>query len=305
MRPDFWHRRSTAMILSTICALIVLFIKAEAYSKTDSQAIFADFMESLLHIGMVAIASISIWYAARPPDREHTFGHGKAAYFSATLEGILVLLTGGGILYNSFLNLYKGEGIHNISLGIALVIVVIAVNGALSGYLLKIGKKKANTVLVSHGYHVLTDTWTSIGVLLSLLATSLTGLIWIDSMVGAILAMWILYTGGKVCLQAFQGLMERIDENADAKIIMILNAAVDKELIYDYHKLRHRCINDQLWIEIHLLFEGNLPLRQAHDRATALELQMIEAFPRHTVYIITHLEPKAHQSAHPANHPDR
>lgn len=292
------------MAISILCAIIVLLIKAWAYSLTQSQAIFADFMESLLHLGTVTLTTISLWYAAKPPDREHRYGHGKVAYFSAALEGILVLITGGGTLYNAINSYIKGSHPHDLGTGLFLVTTVVVINLFLGTYLLRIGKQKNNTVLTSHGHHVLTDMWTSLGVIVSLAATWLTNASWVDPLVGALVAVWILYTGGKVCLQAYQGLMERIDENAHTILLETLRNAINNNQIDDYHQLRHRRVNDQLWIEVHLLFDGNLPLKDAHQKATAVELDIIQRFPKDHVHVITHLEPKAHAAAHPAQHPD-
>ncbi|MFA6916353.1 MAG: cation diffusion facilitator family transporter [Parachlamydiales bacterium] len=293
------------MAFSALSAIVVLAIKAYAYAVTNSQAIFADFMESLLHIGIVGITSLSLWYAAKPPDREHRYGHGKAAYFSAAFEGLLVLFTGGATLYNAFNSLFRGFTPHNLEMGALLVVVVIVINAVMSYYLIRRGKDLNNIALQSHGYHIQTDMWTSMGVVISLFATWMTGYSWVDSIVGAFLALWILYTGGQVCLQAYQGLMERIDEDVHATVLALLENAVDEKLIEDFHQLRHRRVNDVIWIEVHLLFDGKLTLNEVHRRATVLEVRLIESFPADQVNVMTHLEPTKHLEAHPVNHPDR
>lgn len=292
------------MALSAASAFVVLILKAYAYYATHSQAIFADFMESMLHIGIVGITSLTLWYASRPPDREHRYGHGKAAYFSAAFEGILVLFTGGTTLYNAFNSIFRGYSPHNLEIGFLLIAAVIIINAWVSYYLIHHGKKINNIALQSHGYHVLTDVWTSVGVILSILVTWLTGYAWLDALVGASLALWILYTGGKVCLQAYQGLMERIDEDVHSVVLSILENAVIEKLIGDFHQLRHRRVNDVVWIEVHLLFDGKLLLNEVHRRATVLEVRLIESFPNDQVNVMTHLEPIKHNEAHPANHPD-
>lgn len=299
------HHCSFPMAISAGCSLVILVIKAYAYFITYSQAIFADLMESLLHIGAVAITSLSLWYAAKPPDREHRYGHGKAAYFSAAFEGVLVLFTGGATLYNAFHALFSGSSLHNLEMGSFLIGLVIVLNAVLSRYLINRGKALNNIGLESHGYHVQTDMWTSLGVLASLFITWITGFTSLDGVVGAFLAIWILYTGGKVCLQAYQGLMERIDENVHTQVLILLEEAEKEKLIEGFHQLRHRRVNDTLWIEVHLLFDGKLPLQEVHRRATILEVRMIKSFPADKVNVMTHLEPTKHLEAHPLNHPDR
>lgn len=293
------------MLISAICTVVLLAVKITAYLLTHSQAIFADMMESILHLGTVIITSISLWYASKPPDHEHRYGHGKVAYFAAGFEGILVLVTGGGTLYNNALSYYRGYTPHDLGIGLILISIVVAVNLALGYFLVRTGKNRNNTLVTSHGYHVLSDMWTSAGVIISLIATWLTGYAWLDAAVGALVALWILYLGGTICLQAFQGLMERMDEHVNAQVVALLEKAREENVIYSYHQLRHRRVNDHLWIDIHLLFEGNMPLYDAHQRATQVEMRIIEHFPKDIVHVNTHLEPQAHQAAHPAEHPDQ
>lgn len=304
MNHEITKRGSFAMLMSFSVTVLLLAVKTVAYYYTDSRAVFADMMESLLHLGVVGVTSVSLWYASKPADHEHRYGHGKATYFSAGFEGFLVLLTGGGTLYNIFSTAWSDIFLDHLPLGITLITLVVLINGVLGTYLVRLGEAKKNAGLISHGYHVLTDMGTSFAVLASLFITALTGWHWVDAACGVTIAVWILYTGGKVCFDAFQGLMEHIDENVHSGVLQILHKAEEEKLILDYHQLRHRRINDQLWIEVHLLFDGHQTLEEVHHKATELEMRIVNRFPDDTVHITTHLEPRAHKSAHPETHPD-
>ena len=276
--------------------------KLAAYYITGSAAIFSDAAESVIHVLATAFVSYSLWYAIQPPDVRHPYGHGKMAYFSSGFEGGLILIAALVILYSAIRSLIEGPELRQLSVGLLLVAGLTVVNLGLGFYLIRVGRKAHSLVLVSNGQHVLTDMWTSLGVLVGVGLVWLTDLVWLDPVVAIAMALNILWTATRLMREAFAGLMERADEQDTATILAELDRAVAAKVITDYHQLRHRRVNDQVWIEYHLHFPAGLRLTEAHDRSHAVEEAVAALFPGVRVHVTAHLEPDAHDLAHPEGH---
>lgn len=283
---------------SLVVAVLMLIGKIAAYELTGSTAILSDALESVVHLVATAIAGFSLWYASQPPDEEHPYGHGKIAYFSTGLEGALILVAAVAIIWTATVALVEGPEVQRLGLGLLITGVLGLVNLVLGVSLISAGKKTNALVLVSNGHHVLTDMWTSLGVLIGVGLVKITGWLWLDPVVAMILGANILWTSGRLIRGAYGGLMERADAEATRRVVAALDAALSDGLIEGHHHVRHREVNDQVWIEQHLLMPDELTLAVAHERASEVEARQKGLFPGSRVQITSHLEPASHE------HPD-
>lgn len=292
--------RRRAMGASLAVAVFMLVGKFAAYVLTGSTAILSDALESVIHLAATGIAAVSLWYAAQPPDAQHPYGHGKIAYFSSGFEGALILLAGGGIVWAGVDALVTGPELERLGLGLLITAALGAVNLALGLYLVRTGRRTNAVVLVANGQHVLTDMWTSLGVLVGVGLVWATGVEWLDPAVAIVLGLNITWTAFGLMRAAYRGLMEEVEPGATARVLGVLEDARRDGRIEGFHHLRHRRVNDQVWIEVHLLLPDDLLLDEAHRRATAVEVALHRLFPRDVVQVTSHLEPASHE--HPASH---
>jgi cation diffusion facilitator family transporter len=284
-----------AMGASLLVAVLMLVGKLAAYRLTGSTAILSDALESVVHLVATVIAGFSLWYAAQPPDAAHPYGHGKIAYFSSGLEGLLILVAAIGILWTATLALVDGPEIQQLGTGLLITGGLALVNLVLGLSLIRVGTQTNALVLVSNGHHVLTDMWTSLGVLVGVGLVYLTGILWIDPVVAMLLGANILWTSGRLIGGAYTGLMERVDVRATEQVVEVLDEAVRDGLIVGHHHVRHRQVNDQVWLEQHLLLPDALSLAEAHARGSRVESRQRALFPESRVQITSHLEPASHE----------
>ena len=289
-----------AMTASLAVAVLMLVGKLGAYFLTGSTAILSDALESVIHLVATVIAGFSLWYAAQPPDEQHPYGHGKMAYFSSGFEGALILVAGAGIVWAGVEALLTGPELEQLGLGLLITGTLGLVNLALGLYLVRTGKRTNALVLVANGHHVLTDMWTSLGVLVGVGLVWLTGIEWIDPVVAIALGLNITWTAFGLMRTAYRGLMEQVDPAATANVLGVLDEAQRARRIEGYHQLRYRRVNDQVWVDVHLLLPDELSLDEAHRRATEVETDLQTLFPGNTVFVTSHLEPLSHE--HPETH---
>ncbi len=294
--------RRRAMGVSLLVSFFMLTGKVGAYLITDSSAIFSDAAESVIHLLATGLVAASLWYAVQPPDPEHPYGHRKAAYFASGFEGGLILLAALVIVVTAVRDLIVGPQVESLGLGLLIIAVLCCVNGALGWYLQHEGRKHGSLVLVSNGKHVVTDMWTSLGVLVGVGLVWMTDVVWLDPVVAILVALNILHTAWGLLRQAFSGLMDAADEEETSRIIAALNSAQEAGRILNFHQLRHRRIENQLWIEYHLLFPAHLSITEAHERSHDVEEIIDDLFPEDRVYVTAHLEPSPHRKAHPSGH---
>jgi cation diffusion facilitator family transporter len=279
----------------------MLVIKWYAYYLTGSTAILSDAAESVIHVIGVGFAVFSIWYSFQPADEGHTYGHHKISYFSAGFEGALIILAAIFIIYISVKRLIFGIEISNLDKGTYFTFAASIINLILGLYLVWKGKKSNSIILIANGKHVLTDSWTSFGVVGGLLLTWLTGWLPFDPIVAIIAALNILWSGGKLVRQSIGGLMDEGNkETADAIKKILDQETINKGL--EYHQLRYRESGNVLWLEFHLLFPKGTLLEDAHNIATELEITIKKSLNANS-NIITHLEPlESHDEIHTELH---
>jgi cation diffusion facilitator family transporter len=296
--------RKLAMAASLGTAVLMLVGKFIAYWLTGSTAILSDALESVIHIAATGVVAYSLWLTTRPADADHPYGHGKFAYFSAGMEGGLILVASVSIIVLAVEALLTGPELKQLDIGLAVTFGLAMVNLALGVFLIQTGKRTNTLVLEANGHHVLTDMWTSLGVVVGVFLVYVTKLTWLDPVVAILAALNILRSGGSLMGKAYQGLMEKVSDRDTALVMAELEQAVQEGLIGGFHQLRHRRVNDQLYVDAHLLLAGRLSLEEAHRRASEVERRVGALFPADRVWMTSHLEPEEHEAVHPDGHRD-
>ncbi len=294
--PELWVLR-----LSLGVGIGMLALKVIAYWITGSAAIFSDAAESVVHNVAVAFALFSLWYSARPADREHPYGHDKIDFFSAGFEGALIVLAAIYIIYEAVQKWVRGLVLENVSAGLWLTVAAFVINGALGLFLVWRGKKTKSLIVEANGHHVLTDSWTSLGVVVGLLLAWITGWKPIDPICAILVALNILWAGFGLMRRSFHGLMDVADPEVDRAVREVLDAEIGKHGVL-FHGLKHRRAGRAIWIDLHLLFPDETPLWLAHAQATEIE-DAIEARLGPEARVSTHLEPaRDHGRVHGDTH---
>lgn len=291
------------MGLSLGASLVMLTGKGVAYLLTHSAAIFSDAAESVIHLFATGVAAFALWYGALPADRDHPYGHGKIAYFSAGLEGAFILVAAGVAAIKSIADLIAGPRLQQLGLGLAITGGLALVNLALGLSLTTVGRRTDSLVLVANGKHVLTDMWTSIGTVTGVALVRWTGVVWFDPIAGLLVAGQIALTAIGLLRRGYRGLMDRAPDSTTESLVCCLQRAVRETSLCGFHQLRHRAVEDRLWVEVHLLVPGDMALRRAHALATELERSMQRSLPRYRMLVTSHIEPiELHGEHHPRGH---
>ncbi len=284
-----------AMRWSLSVGLLMLVMKSYAYFITGSAAILSDAAESVVHVLAVGFAAYSLHLSLKPADDSHMYGHDRITFFSAGFEGAMIVLAAFYIIYESIRKWILGIAIEELGTGTLFTVAATVINGILGWFLVARGKKYNSLVLIANGKHVLTDSWTSLGVIIGLVLILLTGWLPFDPILAIIVALNILWTGFKLMRQSVGGLMDESDAAFDAEVRQILEREVRQHDV-EFHGLRHRNAGTKRLIEVHLLFPDDITLARAHEQATAVERALHAAFPS-PVDVITHLEPKSEHDA--------
>ena len=275
-----------------------------AYWMTGSTAILSDAAESVVHVVAVSFAIYSLWLSRKPPDPRHLYGHDKIAFFSAGFEGAMIVLAAVYIVYVSIHRLIAGPKLENLGAGALLVLVAGAINGTLGSYLVWVGKKHRSLILEADGRHVLTDCLTSLGVVVGLELTILTGRLSLDPIVAIVVALDILWMGSKLIRQSIGGLMDEVDPITQAQVRRLL-VEMTSEAGVEFHGLRLRNAGSTNWVEFHLLFPKDTSLESAHALATQIE-ERIRQDSKMRTEVISHLEALGdHDEVLSRSHPEK
>jgi cation diffusion facilitator family transporter len=288
---DHSRAQIRVMQLSLGIGILMLFMKCYAWWITRSAAIFSDAAESVVHNVAVVFALFSVWYSSKPADQSHHYGHSKIDYFSAGFEGSLIVLAAIYIIYESVHKWMFGLAIENLGSGIWFTVAAFLINGGLGGYLVWRGRKTGSLIVEANGKHVLTDSWTSLGVVVGLVLTQWTGWLPLDPIFAILVATNILWSGFDLMRRSFRGLMDEADPAVEVELRKVLDEEIAHHHV-QYHGLRHRTVGRTIWVEVHLLFPDETPLQLAHAQATAIE-EALERRMGAQVQVTTHLEPLA------------
>lgn len=257
---------------------VVLFaIKLTAYFLTHSLAILTDALESIVNVVAGGIGLYSLYIAAKPSDEEHPYGHGKAEYVSAAIEGTLIAMAGLIILYETILSFSNHKEVHELDSGLLLIGITAFIN-YVTGYIcLRIGKKNQSLALVASGKHLQTDTYSTIAVIIGLVVILFTRLYWIDQLIAIVLALYILYNGYTIIRQSLAGIMDEQDMQLLKEIVITLNQNRKVNWV-DLHNFRIIKYGAQLHIDCHLTVPWYLNVHEAHKEVDALTDLLRESF---------------------------
>jgi cation diffusion facilitator family transporter len=288
----------TAMHWSLAVGLLMLVLKIGAYVLTGSAAILGDAAESVVHVVAVAFAAFSVWLAEQPADANHPYGHSKIAFFSAGVEGALIVIAAGYIVFECVRRWLGGHVIHHLGEGLLLTVLTIVINAALGFYLVRTGRRHHSLIITANGRHVLTDGWTSLGAVAGLVLTKFTGQTWWDPLCGLIIAGNVLVSGYWLLRQSVTGLMDEADPGLAADLEKVLVRETGARGV-SFHALRHRNAGHVHYADVHFLFPDEMLLKDAHRLATEIERAVEQSLPKR-VHITTHLECAGdHDEIHP------
>lgn len=285
------------MNISLVVGVLMLIIKVGAYFLTGSSAILSDAVESIVHVVAVGFAAFSQQLSNKPADPNHPYGYAKISFFSAGFEGAMIVMAAIFIIYDAIKKWLAGLALENIGFGTSLTLLALLINGILGLYLIRLGKKHGSIIIRANGHHVLTDAWTSLGVIIGLALVWVTGWLHFDPICAILVASNILYSGFGLMKESFVGLMDTVDEKSRNKIEKALRKETDR-LNISYHLLRIRNTGSGYWIDFHLVFDDETQLKFAHEKATEIEDNLRDSIGSNTL-VTTHLEPaKDHEIIH-------
>ena len=281
--------RITAIGLSLFVGTALMLGKFYIYTLTRSTAVLSDALESIINVVASSFALVSILIADRPPDRSHPYGHGKIEYFSAGFEGALIILAAVGIFITGWPHLFHTDELPHLESGLLLLFGISLVNLLLGAGLVLTGKRTASLTLIADGKHVLTDVYTSGGVVLGLLCAYLTGWYWLDGAIAYLVALNILFSGWQLVRQSFTGLMDAADPEF-LKSIADLIIEHRKEGWIDIHQLRAWRSGNFAHIDLHLILPQELSLEESHQESKTLEKIIVDHF-RGKASVLIHTDP--------------
>ena len=274
--------------LSIAAAILTIALKLGAYLLTNSIGFLSDAMESGVNLVAALFAVWALTYAAKPPDEEHVFGHSKAEYFSSGFEGALILVAAISIAIAAIPRLIHPEPLEQVSIGLLLSIIASAINGGVALILLKAGKRLHSITLRADAHHLLTDVWTSVGVILGLLLVSVTGWLILDPLIAILVAINIVWTGAKLIQESSSALLDASIPLTERQMIDELLSAYDRQQV-QFHAIRTRMAGMRKFVSFHVLVPGAWTVQQGHDLCEEIESKICQSLPSINVFI--HLEP--------------
>jgi cation diffusion facilitator family transporter len=274
--------------LSIIAAVITIALKFGAYFLTGSVGLLSDAFESIVNLVAALAAFWALSYASKPPDAEHTFGHSKAEYFSSALEGILILVAAVSIAVASVERLIHPQPIEQAGLGLGLALVATAINGGVAWILLQASQRLRSISLRADAHHLLTDVWTSVGVVLGIGLVSITGWEVLDPIVALLVAANIVWAGVKLLRETGAGLLDTAIPAAEHQEILLIMSEYESQGI-QFHAMRTRVAGTHRFVSFHVLVPGAWTVQRGHDLCESIEQAISLALPG--TDITTHLEP--------------
>ncbi|MEW6078948.1 MAG: cation diffusion facilitator family transporter [Thermodesulfobacteriota bacterium] len=284
-----FRTRLLSIALSLMVSVILLAVKFYTYHITHSSAVLSDALESIINVVAAGFALVSIILAAAPPDKSHPYGHGKIEFFSAGFEGLLIALAAIGIFWTGIPRIFNPLPLPRLESGLLLMAATSGVNLLLGLFLIRMGKKTDSLTLMADGRHVLTDVYTTVGVILGLVLVYFTGWYRLDGIVACAVGVNILFTGMMLVRKSFGGLMDE----SDPELLQIVSETIcrhRRENWIDIHQLRAFRSGALINIDLHLILPADLTLETAHQEADEMEQLIIRRFDGRAVVII-HMDP--------------
>lgn len=275
--------------LSVAAAVLTIGLKSGAYLVTGSVGLLSDAAESVVNLVAAVVALIALRIAVKPADESHQFGHGKAEYFSAAIEGVMIFVAAAVILFSAVQRFLNPVPLESIGVGLAISVVASAVNGGVGILLLRAGRVHRSVTLSADGKHLLTDVWTSVGVIVGVLLVGLTGWQRLDPTVAAIVGVNILLTGFRLVSESMNSLLDAALPTADLeRVTTVLERSRTAEV--EFADLRTRESGRHRFVSLTVLVPGAWTVDRGHDIANQIEVEITKSLPDSTVQ--THIEPR-------------
>jgi cation diffusion facilitator family transporter len=274
--------------LSILAASLTIALKLAAYYLTNSIGLLSDALESLINLAAGIIALLMLRAAAAPPDEEHAFGHDKAEYFASGIEGTLILIAAFAIGWTSVNRLFAPHPLEAVGIGLAVSAVASIINLFVGFILIRAGREHRSITLESDGRHLMTDVWTSVGVIIGVFLVSVTGWLILDPIIALLVAVNITWTGFQLMRRSANGLMDAAVAPKEKKTITeVLEKYVENEGI-EYHALRTRESGARRFISLHVVVPGEWTVTRGHQLCEQIENDIRAAIKNAVVF--THLE---------------
>jgi cation diffusion facilitator family transporter len=274
--------------LSIAAALATILLKGVAWWLTDSVGLLSDALESFVNLAGALMALAMLSLAAQPPDENHAHGHGKAEYFSSAFEGLLIVLAAVGIAYAAIDRLLHPEPLEHVGVGLAVSIIASAINFFAAQVLLAAGRQHRSITLEADARHLLTDVWTSAGVIVAVAGVWISGWLWLDPVIAILVALNIVWTGWQLLNRSAAGLMDVSMPPEQLAIIEGVLATYRRQGL-EFHALRTRQAGALSFASLHVLVPGKWTVQVGHDWLERIEADIRAALP-HT-HVTTHMEP--------------
>lgn len=285
MLPDSLKRYAW---LSIAAALATILLKGIAWRLTGSVGLLSDAIESFVNLAGALMALWMLTVAALPADEDHPHGHGKAEYFSSAFEGFLILLAALSIAYTALARLLSPQPLEAVGIGLAVSMAASVINFATARVLMRVGREHHSITLEADAHHLMTDVWTSVGVIAGVGLVWLSGWLWLDPAIALLVAANIVWTGWQLMRRSAAGLMDAALSSEALEQIEALLAGYRRQGL-DFHALRTRQAGSRAFITLHVLVPGNWTVQQGHDWAERIEADICGVL--HNAHVTTHLEP--------------
>lgn len=275
--------------LSLATGVLVLVLKLVAWRLTDSVALYSDALESIVNIAAAFAALVALSFAARPADDDHPFGHTKAEYFSAVLEGVLIVVAAIAIVHEAWLRLRAPAALDDIGIGVAISVLATALNGAVALYLIRLGRARRSPALRADGIHLASDVVTTLGVLIGIGLAVVTGWWWLDPALALAVAVNVVWAGWRLIRDSLSALMDEGVPNSERDALEALLAR-PRPGVVEIHDLRTRRAGTATFIQFHLIVPSSMPVAEAHRLCDDLEAEVHALVDAANVLI--HVEPE-------------
>jgi len=274
--------------LSLATSIVTITLKFAAYYLTGSVGLLSDAVEAVVNIVAALVALGVLTYSAAKPDREHNFGHEKAQYLSSGIEGALIFVAAGAIIWTAIPRLMNPQALEDVGLGLTLSVLAALANAGCAWVMLGAARAHRSITLEADARHLLTDVWTTAGVFVGVILVHTTGWLRLDPLVAMAVAIQIVWTGWNLMSRSFDGLMDRAIPDEDRAIIVgVLDTL--RQQGGDYHALRTRVAGAKSFVDVHVLVPGSMSVQAGHDILERLENEIRGKLPH--VEVLTHLEP--------------
>ena len=274
--------------LSIAAALSTILLKGWAWWLTGSVGLLSDALESFVNLAGAMMALAMLTLAALPADDNHAHGHGKAEYFSSAFEGFLILIAAVSIAYAAIERLFNPQPLESVGIGLGVSVVASIINLVTSRILMGVGRKYKSITLEADAHHLLTDVWTSVGVIAGVGLVWLTDWLWLDPVIAIMVALNIVWTGWQLLQRSAAGLMDASIPEEELKTIEGILAAYRQQGL-EFHALRTRQAGTRAFITVHVLVPGSWTVQEGHDWSERIETDIRQAVTH--AHITTHLEP--------------